>query len=75
MVDEMDPGQPFLWVNILRWREIFRDCQESRHPSLLQKTRPTASLLKNRAPASFKAMRGHIALQKRFARTLNQVLF
>jgi hypothetical protein len=24
MVDEIDPGQPFLWVNILRWREIFR---------------------------------------------------
>ena len=24
MVNETDPGQPFLWVNILRWREIFR---------------------------------------------------
>jgi hypothetical protein len=24
MVDEIDPGQPFLRVNILRWREIFR---------------------------------------------------
>jgi hypothetical protein len=24
MVDETDPGQPFLWINILRWREIFR---------------------------------------------------
>jgi hypothetical protein len=30
-------GQPFLWINILRWREIFRDCQESGHPSLLPK--------------------------------------
>ena len=37
MMDEIDPGQPFLWVNILGWREIFRDCQESRHPSLLPK--------------------------------------
>jgi hypothetical protein len=24
MMDEIDPGQPFLRVNILRWREIFR---------------------------------------------------
>jgi hypothetical protein len=24
MVDEIDPRQPFLRVNILRWREIFR---------------------------------------------------
>ena len=24
MVDETDPGQLFLLVNILRWREIFR---------------------------------------------------
>jgi hypothetical protein len=24
MVDEIDPRQPFLWVHILRWREIFR---------------------------------------------------
>jgi hypothetical protein len=24
IVDEIDPGQPFLRVNILRWREIFR---------------------------------------------------
>jgi hypothetical protein len=23
-VDEIDPGQPFLRINILRWREIFR---------------------------------------------------
>jgi hypothetical protein len=24
MVDEIDPRQSFLWVHILRWREIFR---------------------------------------------------
>jgi hypothetical protein len=24
MVDEIDPRQPFLRVNLLRWREIFR---------------------------------------------------
>jgi hypothetical protein len=29
MVDEIDPGQPFLRVNILRWREIFRVIETS----------------------------------------------
>jgi hypothetical protein len=29
IVDEIDPGQPFLWVNILRWREIFRMIETS----------------------------------------------
>jgi hypothetical protein len=24
MMDEIDPGQPFLRVNVLRWREILR---------------------------------------------------
>ena len=24
MMDNIDPGQPFLRVNIIRWREIFR---------------------------------------------------
>jgi hypothetical protein len=24
MLDEIDPGQPFLRINILSWREIFR---------------------------------------------------
>jgi len=28
-VDEIDPGQTFLWVNILRWREIFRMIETS----------------------------------------------
>jgi hypothetical protein len=29
MVDEIDPGQPFLRVNILHWREIFRMIETS----------------------------------------------
>jgi hypothetical protein len=29
MVDETDPGQPFLRINILRWREIFRMIETS----------------------------------------------
>jgi hypothetical protein len=29
MVDEIDPGQPFLRANILRWREIFRVIETS----------------------------------------------
>ena len=29
MVDEIDPRQPFLRVNILRWREIFRVIETS----------------------------------------------
>jgi hypothetical protein len=29
MTDEIDPGQPFLRVNILRWREIFRMIETS----------------------------------------------
>jgi hypothetical protein len=29
MMDEIDPGQPFLRVNILRWREIFRVIETS----------------------------------------------
>jgi hypothetical protein len=29
MMDEIDPGQPFLRVNILRWREIFRMIETS----------------------------------------------
>jgi hypothetical protein len=29
MMDEIDPGQPFLLVNILRWREIFRVIETS----------------------------------------------
>lgn len=29
MVDEIDPGQPFLWINILRWWEIFRMIETS----------------------------------------------
>jgi hypothetical protein len=29
MVDQIDPGQPFLRVNILRWREIFRMIETS----------------------------------------------
>jgi hypothetical protein len=29
MVDEIDPRQPFLWVNILHWREIFRMIETS----------------------------------------------
>jgi hypothetical protein len=30
-VDEIDPGQSFLRVNILRWREIFRVIETSSH--------------------------------------------
>jgi hypothetical protein len=29
MMDEIDPGQPFLRVNIFRWREIFRMIETS----------------------------------------------
>ena len=29
MADEIDPGQPFFRVNILRWREIFRMIETS----------------------------------------------
>jgi hypothetical protein len=29
MMDEIDPGQPFLRVNILRWRKIFRMIETS----------------------------------------------
>ena len=29
MMDEIDPRQPFLRVNILRWREIFRMIETS----------------------------------------------
>ena len=29
MMDEIDPGQPFLRVDILRWREIFRMIETS----------------------------------------------
>jgi hypothetical protein len=29
MVDEIDPRQPFLWVNIFCWREIFRMIETS----------------------------------------------
>jgi hypothetical protein len=29
MVDEIDPWKPFLWINILRWREIFRMIETS----------------------------------------------
>jgi hypothetical protein len=29
MMDEIDPGQPFLRANILRWREIFRVIETS----------------------------------------------
>jgi len=29
IMDEFDPGQPFLWVNILRWGEIFRMIETS----------------------------------------------
>ena len=29
MMDEIDPWQPFLRVNILRWREIFRMIETS----------------------------------------------
>jgi hypothetical protein len=29
MMDEIDPGQPFLRINILRWREIFRMIETS----------------------------------------------
>jgi hypothetical protein len=29
MLDEIDPGQPFLWIYVLRWREIFRMIETS----------------------------------------------
>jgi hypothetical protein len=30
MMDEIDPGQPFLRINVLRWREILRMIETSR---------------------------------------------
>ena len=74
MGDEIDPRaavplgkHPSLAGNLPRLSEIST-------PVVTSETRPTASLLKNRAPASFEAMRGRIALQKRFARKLNRLL-